>query len=271
MGMSLLFLIKAIIYQSIFPNDLIAPVIQTATPAAAKRVKRYIGSSGLYYSLYLPSYWASNKRKYRCIFDSPGNIYNPYNGTVDDPILGYGITGGQYVWVVAPFLNTNGTASLNNWWGTGTYTSEAQATVDYWLLIIDDLITNFNVDPNHIVLTGFSRGAIACHHIGCYNDTIAAKWKAFIPFAHMDAGTYATIDSPTRLARTNNRKTLVLVGVNDELSTINNSKAGRDILLSYNYPTEYIEINGYGHSPNWSLLGNNQQTVYVRNWIFNLK
>ena len=37
-----------------------------------------------------------------------------------------------------------------------------------------------------MILTGFSRGAIACNYIGLYDDEIAGLWRAFIPFRHYD-------------------------------------------------------------------------------------
>jgi hypothetical protein len=36
------------------------------------------------------------------------------------------------------------------------------------------------------VLTGFSRGAIACNFIGLHDSENAALWCAFVPFSHYD-------------------------------------------------------------------------------------
>ena len=37
-----------------------------------------------------------------------------------------------------------------------------------------------------MILTGFSRGAIACNYLGLHNDQVATLWRAFIPYSHYD-------------------------------------------------------------------------------------
>ena len=41
-------------------------------------------------------------------------------------------------------------------------------------------------DPARVLLTGHSRGAIACNYIGLHDDQIAKLWRAMVPFSHYD-------------------------------------------------------------------------------------
>ena len=41
-------------------------------------------------------------------------------------------------------------------------------------------------DPERVVVTGWSRGAIATGAIGLYNDATSKLFKAFVPYSHLD-------------------------------------------------------------------------------------
>lgn len=259
-------------YNATLGSDLTLPTLQDVEPAAGIRVRRRLDgySSSIYYSLFLPSDWVETGGKWRCVFDLAGNQFAPYSGLPSDAPFGYGLCGAQYVCVNVPFLNSLGTAMNTTWWSNGDWTADPTPTVTYWLAVIQDLIDNFNVNKNHIVLTGFSRGAVACHAVGCFTDNIAAKWKAFVPHAHMDAGTYETAGSEERLTRTNGRETYVTVGADDTATAIANSTAGYNFLDGLGYPTTLTLITGFGHDPTWTLSGSAAQTVAARTWLFNL-
>ena len=49
-----------------------------------------------------------------------------------------------------------------------------------------EVCDNFGGDRDDVVLTGFSRGAIACGYIGLRNDHVAALWKGFHACQHYD-------------------------------------------------------------------------------------
>ena len=42
-------------------------------------------------------------------------------------------------------------------------------------------------DPARVVVTGWSRGAIATGALGLYDDATSALFKAFVPYSHLDA------------------------------------------------------------------------------------
>ena len=52
--------------------------------------------------------------------------------------------------------------------------------------MVEEICAKFGGDRANVVLTGFSRGAIACGYIGLRNDRIAALWKGFHACQHHD-------------------------------------------------------------------------------------
>jgi hypothetical protein len=63
--------------------------------------------------------------------------------------------------------------------------------------------TKFGGDQANLILTGFSRGAIACGYIGLRNDRIAALWKGMHACQHFDGSGWggATITGAIERAR----------------------------------------------------------------------
>lgn len=95
--------------------------------------------------------------------------------------MGYGISGGKdFIWVVLPFVSTDGQHHQRQWWG------DPDQTTKYCLEVAESLPKLFHADPDRYVLCGFSRGAIACNYIGLRNDRIAKLWKAMICHSHYD-------------------------------------------------------------------------------------
>jgi hypothetical protein len=80
------------------------------------------------------------------------------------------------------------------WWGCPSVTPTLSCgssynvtpTVDYTKLVVAQAIEKFGGDPDNVILTGWSRGAIACGAIGLADDEISKLWKAFIPYSHLD-------------------------------------------------------------------------------------
>jgi hypothetical protein len=101
-------------------------------------------------------------------------------GEVEDAGLGYGLSGGKYIWVVLPFISKDGTENEVTWWGN------ASATVEYAKLNVKRIIQQFRADASAVFLCGFSRGAIAVNYIGLHDDEIASLWTAFITHDHYD-------------------------------------------------------------------------------------
>ena len=112
--------------------------------------------------------------------------------------LGFGISGGiRYIWISMPFLTSDlgqHTAISTSWWGCPQTTPRgdcgpafnATPTIDYTEQAVRHVVERYNGDPERIMVTGWSRGAIACGAIALENDRIAKLWRAFMPYAHMD-------------------------------------------------------------------------------------
>ena len=176
------------------PPDLIVPETADGSPAPGERVRQTTPgyrAASVYHSLYLPTDWQSGQR-YPVIVEYAGNRWGPSQhgdictGKVDDCKLGYGFSAGKgFVWVAMPYLNGRGTANVVNWWGDRP-DYRVEATVEYCKQTVKLVCDEHGGDPSAVILTGFSRGALACNYIGLHDDEIASRWCAFIPFSHYD-------------------------------------------------------------------------------------
>lgn len=176
--------------------DLIVPRMEATDPAPGRRVKQTLpawAGRNIYHSLYLPKEWTvSDDRRWPVVIEFPGNggYHNRYGdrctGKPEDCRFGYGLTGGKHaIWVCAPFLNASGKAITVSWWGDGP-NYDPEPTVAYLEALTTHLCVRFHGDPDRLLLTGFSRGALACHVIGLHHDTIAKRWCGMIPYSHYD-------------------------------------------------------------------------------------
>lgn len=171
------------------PADLVVPPVEAAAPARGKRVRQQLpayAGTGVHHALYLPRDWSRNKL-YPVIVEyaGNGNFKNQYgdvsDGSVEGSKAGYGISGGTgFIWVCMPYVNRAQGINQPVWWG------DVQATVEYCKEAVRDVCERFGGDPSAVILTGFSRGAIACNYLGLHDDSIADLWLAFIPYSHYD-------------------------------------------------------------------------------------
>ncbi|MBN1342384.1 MAG: hypothetical protein JXQ73_06875 [Phycisphaerae bacterium] len=174
---------------STVPKDLTTPPMTVGEPAPGRRVKQtspgYEGTR-VYHTLHLPTDWRRGER-FPILVEYPGN--GPYRngfgdvctGKVEYCNLGYGISGGKgFLWICMPFVNTETMANQTQWWG------DVAATVDYCRTTVRRVCETYGGDSSSVILTGFSRGAIACNYIGLHDDEIARLWLAFIPHSHYD-------------------------------------------------------------------------------------
>lgn len=176
------------------PTDLTVPALSEGEPAPGRRVKQThpdYAKTEVYHVLYLPTDWKPVK-KYPVLVELAGN--GPYRngygdistGRVEGSRMGYGISAGTgSIWLCLPYLNGKGTANVQSWWGDKP-SHDPLPTIGYALKAIEMICEKHGGDRDQLVLTGFSRGAIACNYIGLYNDEIAPLWKAFIPYSHYD-------------------------------------------------------------------------------------
>ncbi|MEI7421726.1 MAG: family 43 glycosylhydrolase [Prolixibacteraceae bacterium] len=180
------------------------PKIMDGPPAAGHLVRyRLKGdeNNGIYCLVYLPSNWKKSK-SLPVIMEYPGNIYYAKacysNGLPDQCVIGYGMTRGKdAIWVSLPFIDRKKGEMVENGWG------DPEATADYAVSMVEEICSKYNGDKKNIVLTGFSRGAIACGFIGLRNDRIAPLWKAFHACQHYDGDGWngATMEGAKERAR----------------------------------------------------------------------
>ena len=170
-------------------SDLVVPEVSDGKPAPGKRVRQVnpgYEAWDLYHILYLPRGWHVG-HKYPVIVEYPGNggytnVYGDVStGRVEDCKLGYGITGGRgFIWVSLPFVDTRSRKHAIQWWG------DADATAAYCRQTVARVCKDYAGDPGSVILTGFSRGAIACSYIGLRDDETARLWRAMIAHSHYD-------------------------------------------------------------------------------------
>jgi hypothetical protein len=174
--------------------DLQVPTIEAGPAAPGKRVNEVLpeyANTKVHHVTYLPTDWRPGMT-YPVIAEYAGNggYKNKYGdittGRVEDSNLGYGISAGRgFIWVCLPCLNDKGTGNVTKWWGNPPE-HNPRATINYCRKVIPWICAKYGGDPNRVVLTGFSRGAIACNFIGLHDSEIAKLWCAFAPFSHYD-------------------------------------------------------------------------------------
>ncbi len=200
------------------PADLTAPALTDGAPAAGKRVKHWLKEykdTQVYHVLYLPTDWKPGRR-FPVIVEYAGNggYSNKYGdvsrGVPEGSHLGYGISAGNgFVWICLPYVEVGRQKIATKWWG------DVEATVDYCKKAVRMVCDEFGGDSSSVILTGFSRGAIACGYLGLRDDEIAKLWRAFIPYSHYDgvkAWSYPASDAASaieRMKRLNGRPSFV--------------------------------------------------------------
>ena len=174
------------------PRDLIVPAAHAGEPAAGQRVLATTAGwagSEVHHTLYLPRDWTAQKH-WPVIVEYPGNggfsnaLGDTSDGSVEGCVLGYGLSAGEgFIWISMPFIETSAEGQKRNapkWWGS------VEETQRYTLATVCDVCQRFSGDARHVVLAGFSRGAIACNYIGLHDDEISALWCAFFCHSHYD-------------------------------------------------------------------------------------
>lgn len=173
------------------PADLTLPPVTMGTAAPGVRVRATTAAwkdTQVYHTLYLPGDWAPGM-SLPVIAEYAGNggyknkLGDTCDGTVDGCMLGYGLTAGRgFIWVVLPFVEvvTGTKQNAAKWWG------DVEETKRYCHATLDDICTRYGGDPKRIVLTGFSRGAIACNYIGLHDEKIASRWCGMLCHSHYE-------------------------------------------------------------------------------------
>ena len=166
-------------------HEVHTPIVTKGDPHAGKRVAitppEYTGTK-VFHTLYLPPDWKRDGPKLPIIFEYTGN-YFPKSGSSGEPEdagLGFGLSGGEYIWVSLPYINEAHNDNQVTWWG------DENATVDYAKKNVPKIIDQYNANPNAVFLCGFSRGAIGVNYLGLHDDEVAKLWTAFISHDHFD-------------------------------------------------------------------------------------
>jgi len=188
------FLFMTILSSSIFifessSADLTIPPMTDSEPAAGKRVRvtsiEYKGSE-VHHSLYLPSDWSAEKvaagKKWPVIAEYTGNHFPKAGSTgeVSGAGLGYGISRGNFISVVLPFIERDRSDNAIRWWG------DEKLSVEYAKRNVPRICKQYGGDSDKVLLCGFSRGAIAVNYIGLHDDEIAKLWSGFMTHDHYD-------------------------------------------------------------------------------------
>ena len=171
------------------PQKLDVPVVEEGSPAAGRRVFFKVGDSRPGGEaepaavLWLPRDWKPGAT-YPVIVEYPGNIFftaECYStGRPEQCVIGYGMTRGTgAIWISLPFVDASGRVAEHGW-------GDPDTTADFCVRAVEDMCERFGGDRTRLVLTGFSRGAIACGYIGLRNDQIAGLWRGLHCCQHYD-------------------------------------------------------------------------------------
>jgi hypothetical protein len=172
------------------PATLHPPATVNAEPAAGLRVRattRGWQHTSVYHSIYLPPEW-SPQSQWPMIVEFPGNGgyvkgRDISHGTPEACSLGYGLTEGHgVIWVSLPFISkdTGNAKNCTAWWG------DLAETQRYCLATVQDICHRYHADEKHILLAGFSRGALACSYLGLRDAEISSLWCGFFAHSHFD-------------------------------------------------------------------------------------
>lgn len=249
-------------------SDLIVPDVSEGEPGPGKRVRQ--SNPGyedwdLFHVLYLPSDWKP-EGKYPVLVEYPGNggfknrLGDISTGRVEDCKLGYGISGGQgMIWVCLPFVNPRTRKHQLNWWG------DADATAAYCRQTVKRICSEYGGDSDSVILTGFSRGAIACGYIGLRDAETAKLWRAMIPHSHYDGvrkWDYPQSDRESarlRLARFAGKPQFITheLSIDETKSSMSGLDTSQITFLALPYPN---------HSDQW-VLKDIPERQQLRNWL----
>ena len=270
-----------------------------AAPGAGKRVRAVAPGfehTQAYHPLYLPSEWsasasASSGNKYPVIVEYMGN--GPFNdkmgdistGRPEDSNLGWGFAqpaGSKYIWISMPFLSAdlgNETEISTYWWGCPssdagqpcTESFDITPTISYLHSALRQAFDLYGGDPANVVITGWSRGAIATGAIGLYDDATSKLFKAFVPYSHLD-GDCGWVDdvlpaAEERWARLGGRPTLYLgeCAVATQEGPAWLAKLGLNGSAAVS-KMEFRTTGWANHNDAW-VLRNSSARAYLRGWL----
>ena len=246
------------------PGRIELPAIADGPPAPGRRVRHRLAgdeSSGLSCLLHLPDDWRPGGR-YPVIVEYPGNVFyvkGCYStGLPEQCGIGYGMARGRgAIWVSLPFVDGRTGTIVENGWG------DPDDTADYCVRVVEDACGRFGGDPTAMVLTGFSRGAIACGFIGLRNDRIAKLWKGFHLCQHFDGDGWNGADMAGAIARAGRFRGATV------FHTDNDAQRVRPVTEAMQAPTTFVQ-SGLGAHATAMFLDDRESTRRLRAWFAEL-
>ena len=242
------------------------PPVEEGPPAAGLRVRHALAGdagTGIHALLHLPEDWVAGRhRAYPVVVECPGNIFfvpGCYStGLPEQCVIGYGMTRGRgAIWVSVPFVDRAAGAIAENGWGS------PDDSADYLRRMVEDVCGRFGGDGRCVVLTGFSRGAIACGFIGLRDDRVAALWRGLHCCQHFDGDGWngATLDGAiVRAGRFRGASVF---------HTDNDAAAVRPVTEALGVPTTFV-ASGLGAHAVAMFLDDRESTRRLRAWFADL-
>ena len=150
-------------------------------------------------------------------------------------------------------------------------------TIDYLHSALNQAFDLYGGDPERVVITGWSRGAIAVGAIGLHNDATSSLFKAFVPYSHLD-GDCGWVDSgedaanseaalQARWTRLGGRPTLYLgeCAVATAEGPVWLQKIGQNGTKATS-GMEFMTTGWANHNDAW-VLRNSSARTYLRQWL----
>jgi len=169
--------------------DLTLPPLTDQGPQPGKRAAvtppEYAGTQ-VRHILALPDDWTADwkarGKSWPVIAEYTGNYFptSGSTGEVEGAALGYGLSRGNAIWIVLPYVAKDHRNNERTWWG------DIDATVGYAKANLPRICAEFGGDPKKVVLCGFSRGAIGVSFLGLHDDEVARLWCGLWAHDHFD-------------------------------------------------------------------------------------
>ena len=246
------------------PGRLELPPVEERRPGAGRRVRyRLAGdeSSGIDAVLNLPRDWREGGR-YPLIVEFPGNIFfteGCYStGRPEQCVIGYGICRGEgAICLGLPFVNRKAGGVAENGWGV------EEETAGFATAMVKEVCEKFGGDSKNVVLTGFSRGALACGYIGLRDDRIASLWKGFHACQHYDGDGWngATMEGALVRARRFRGRSV--------FQTDNSESFLKEVMDAMGVPVRFAN-SGLGSHATAMFLDERPSTRDLREWFRDL-
>jgi len=240
------------------------PEVTDGTPAPGRRVRvRLAGESqpALHAVLQLPEDWTPGRR-WPLLVEYPGNLFHVPGcrspGLPEQGVIAAGMTLGRgSICLGLPFVDRRWGRIAESGWGN------PDETVAYALAMLAQVRDDWGADPANTVLTGFSRGALACGYIGLRDDRLSAWWKGFHACQHYDGDGWngATWEGAMARARRFRGRSV--------FHTDNSAERFQPLMDAMGAPATFVK-SGLGAHATAMFLDDRTSTLQVRGWYRDL-